>query len=132
MNSKTEQSARTDVVIIGGGFGWTHCRLLSGTRQARPLPSMKNRLIWGGRAATQVHDDYHFNVGIHAFYCGGCSPQHVLKELNIRYSGGSPKGNLRTKAGRGCISRQSTCLPYCKQGCWSIADKVRTHPRLHP
>src|SRR3954451_8675062 len=97
MTSKTEQSARTDVVIIGGGLaGLTAACYLA--QAGKTVTLYEKSADLGGRAATQVHDDYHFNLGIHALYCGGAG-ERILKELRITYSGGSPKGIYALKEG---------------------------------
>ncbi|MBO0778019.1 MAG: NAD(P)/FAD-dependent oxidoreductase, partial [Ktedonobacteraceae bacterium] len=51
------------------------------------------------RAATQNHDGYLFNRGIHAIYTGGATSE-VLQELGISYSYGSPKETFVLRQGQ--------------------------------
>jgi phytoene dehydrogenase-like protein len=57
----------TDVVVIGGGMAGlsTACYL---ARAGVPVTLFEKAANLGGRAATQNHDGYLFNRGIHAIY----------------------------------------------------------------
>lgn len=79
----------TDVVVIGGGMAGlsTACYL---ARAGVPVTLFEKAANLGGRAATQNHDGYLFNRGIHAIYTGGATSE-VLKDLGITYNYGSPK-----------------------------------------
>jgi phytoene dehydrogenase-like protein len=79
----------TDVVVIGGGMAGlsTACYL---ARAGVPVTLFEKAANLGGRAATQNHDGYLFNRGIHAIYTGGATSE-VLQELGITYNYGSPK-----------------------------------------
>jgi phytoene dehydrogenase-like protein len=45
-----------------------------------------------------VYDDYHFNRGVHALYCGGATSE-VLQELGIPYSGHGPQDLFALRGG---------------------------------
>lgn len=79
----------TDVVVIGGGMAGlsTACYL---ARAGVPVTLFEKAANLGGRAATQNHDGYLFNRGIHAIYTGGATSE-VLQDLGITYNYGSPK-----------------------------------------
>ena len=78
-----------EVVIVGGGLaGLTAAYYLA--RSGISVRLFEKGATVGGRAATQNHEGYHFNRGIHALYTGGAASE-VLEELGIRYSGNSPK-----------------------------------------
>jgi phytoene dehydrogenase-like protein len=84
-----KQLTRTDVVIVGGGMaGLTAACYLACSGVAVMLFEKSANL--GGRAATQNHEGYLFNRGIHAIYTGGATSE-VLQDLGITYSYGSPK-----------------------------------------
>jgi phytoene dehydrogenase-like protein len=85
-------AAQTDIVIIGGGLAGLSaaCYL---ARSGVAVTLFEKSAGLGGRAATQVHDGYAFNRGIHAIYTGGATSQ-VLKELGIAYSGHSPSTSM--------------------------------------
>lgn len=85
----TAPHAQTDVAIVGGGLaGLTAACYLAQGGVAVTLFEKAAKL--GGRAATRYQDGYAFNRGIHALYCGGATEQ-VLQDLDIQYSGQSPK-----------------------------------------
>jgi phytoene dehydrogenase-like protein len=68
-----KQLTQTDVVIVGGGMaGLTAACYLARSGVAVMLFEKAANL--GGRAATQNHEGYLFNRGIHAIYTGGAEP----------------------------------------------------------
>jgi phytoene dehydrogenase-like protein len=82
--------AETEVVIIGGGLaGLSAATYLARAGVAVTLFEKASEV--GGRAATQHIEGYAFNRGAHALYPVGAATQ-VLKELDIPYHAGSPKG----------------------------------------
>ncbi len=89
---------QTDVVIVGGGLaGLTAASYLARAGVAVTLFEKSSNL--GGRAATQNHDGYSFNRGIHALYCGGAA-EEVLRDLGITYSANSPKDIFALRQGK--------------------------------
>lgn len=92
------QFAQTDVVVVGGGLaGLSVACYLARANVAVTLFEKASDL--GGRAVTQVYDEYCFNRGGHALYKGGAA-QRVLQELGITYSGHSPKGYFMLHQGK--------------------------------
>ncbi len=90
--------AQTDVVIIGGGMaGLSAACYLARAGVAVTLFEKASGL--GGRAATQHHDGYYFNRGVHALYTGGAASE-VLQELGITYRHGSPKATFALQQGK--------------------------------
>lgn len=79
----------TDVIVVGGGLAGLATACYLGRAGARVVLFEKASCL-GGRAATQEHDGFLFNRGIHALYTGGAT-EEVLRELGVAYSGGSPK-----------------------------------------
>lgn len=81
----------SDVVVVGGGLAG----LAAATYVARTGRSVvlfeKSRTL-GGRAVTQVKDEFHFNLGPHALYRRGHGAQ-VLRELGVPFSGGTPNAS---------------------------------------
>ena len=80
----------TDVIVVGGGLAGlaAACYLeRAGTR----VTLFEQSSGLGGRAATQVFEDFCFNRGAHALFTGGAASA-VLAELGITYSHGSPSG----------------------------------------
>ena len=89
---------QTDVVVIGGGLaGLSAACYLARAGVAVTLFEKASSL--GGRAATQNHDGYLFNRGIHAIYTGGATSE-VLQDLGIPYSYGSPKETFLLQQGQ--------------------------------
>lgn len=80
----------TDVAIIGGGLaGLSAATYLARVGMDVTLFEKSNRL--GGRAATQEHEGYAFNLGAHAFYYGSAGTR-VLRELGVTYRYKNPRG----------------------------------------
>jgi phytoene dehydrogenase-like protein len=80
---------RNQIVIVGGGLaGLTAAAYLA--RGGAKVTVYEKSASLGGRATTQQYDGFAFNRGIHALYTGGAASE-VLAELNIAYSGHSPK-----------------------------------------
>jgi phytoene dehydrogenase-like protein len=80
---------QTNVVVVGGGLaGLTAACYLA--RAGKQVMLFEGAKILGGRAASQAHSGFIFNRGIHALYSGGAASE-VLAELNIPFSGNSPK-----------------------------------------
>jgi phytoene dehydrogenase-like protein len=81
--------AQTDVVIVGGGMAGLSvaCYL---ARAGLSVTLFEKSANLGGRAASQNHDGYVFNRGIHAIYTGGATSE-VLQDLGITYRYGTPK-----------------------------------------
>ncbi|MBO0780658.1 MAG: NAD(P)/FAD-dependent oxidoreductase, partial [Ktedonobacteraceae bacterium] len=96
------QLTPTDVVVVGGGMaGLTAASYLA--RAGVSVTLFERAAGLGGRAATQNHDGYLFNRGIHAIYTGGATSE-VLQELGISYSYGSPKETF--------VLRQNQFYPF--------------------
>ncbi|HEX2916136.1 MAG TPA: FAD-dependent oxidoreductase [Chloroflexia bacterium] len=88
MNAQLPQN-ENEVAVIGGGLaGLTAACYLAKAGVAVSLFEKSSGL--GGRAITSNYDQYRFNRGIHALYCGGAAEQ-VLEELQIPYTGHQPK-----------------------------------------
>lgn len=80
----------TDVAVIGGGLaGLSAATYLA--RAGMDVTLFEKSSALGGRAATQIHDGYAFNRGIHAFYYGSAGTR-VLRELGVTYSYKNPRG----------------------------------------
>jgi phytoene dehydrogenase-like protein len=85
----TTNFTQTDVAIVGGGMAGLSaaCYL---ARAGLSVTLFEKSAHLGGRAASQNHDGYIFNRGIHAIYTGGATSE-VLQDLGITYRYGTPK-----------------------------------------
>lgn len=76
-------------IIIGGGLaGLTAATYL--VRTNRPVLVLEKADHLGGRAASQNHNDYIFNLGAHAVYEKTDGAQ-ILRELHIPFTAGEPR-----------------------------------------
>src|SRR5262245_47435716 len=76
------------VVVIGGGIaGLTAAAYIA--RAGRPVTLFEQSKQLGGRGATNIRDDIHFNLGGHALYCGGQAFAN-LEELGVPFTGRIP------------------------------------------
>ena len=122
MEPKLEsQMKQADVVIVGGGLAGLSaaCYL---ARAGVGVTVFERSAGLGGRAASQVHDGYSFNRGIHALYTGGAASE-VLRELGIAYSGHSPKDIYVLREGKLHIAPIGT-LTMVRTDALSFADKL--------
>lgn len=89
---------QTDVVVIGGGLTGlsTACYLARG---GFSVTLFEKSAHLGGRAASQNHDGYLFNRGIHAIYTGGALSE-VLQDLGVTYHYGVPKDTFLLHQGQ--------------------------------
>jgi phytoene dehydrogenase-like protein len=104
---------QTDTVVIGGGVAGLSaaCYL---ARAGVAVTLFEKAANLGGRAATQNHDGYLFNRGIHAIYTGGATSE-VLQDLGITYNYGSPKETF--------LLHQGQIYPFPA----SISSLLRSH-----
>ncbi|MBA2682474.1 MAG: NAD(P)/FAD-dependent oxidoreductase [Ktedonobacteraceae bacterium] len=129
------QYAQTDVVVVGGGLAGlsTACYL---ARAGVSVTLFEKASNVGGRATTQHYEGYSFNRGAHALYQGGAATQ-VLQELNIPYSGRSPKELFALSQGT-IYPYPSTAFELLRTNLLSASDKLELGnwltavPRLKP
>lgn len=104
-------SPNADLIVVGGGLGG----LIAAAKVAqagRSVLVLEQARQWGGRAATQVHDQRHLNLGPHALYCAGHAFR-LLQELNVPFSGRFPN------PGRSVLLKGKTEYPF-PRGIWSL------------
>jgi phytoene dehydrogenase-like protein len=81
-------SSRPDLVVIGGGLaGLTAAALVA--RAGRSVVVLEQASGLGGRAATQVRQGVHFNLGAHALYRRGHALR-IFKDLGVPFTGKLP------------------------------------------
>ncbi|HXI13437.1 MAG TPA: FAD-dependent oxidoreductase [Thermoanaerobaculia bacterium] len=78
------------VAVVGGGLAGLAASIYL-ARGGKSVTVFERSQSWGGRAATQIHDGFRFNLGPHAMYRGGEAMQ-VLRELGITVNGKRPPG----------------------------------------
>jgi phytoene dehydrogenase-like protein len=89
--------SRPDVIIVGGGLaGLAAAAVVARAGRTVVVFEQANRL--GGRAASQVRQGVHWNLGAHALYCRG-SAFRLFRELDVPFTGRSPS------PGRGLLLR---------------------------
>jgi phytoene dehydrogenase-like protein len=100
MRQMKQDQTMADVAVVGGGLaGLAAATILA--RHGRAVRLFEKGQRPGGRAATQVKQGFHFNLGPHALYRKGAAAR-LLQQLGVRFHGGVPplKGNYALYAGR--------------------------------
>jgi phytoene dehydrogenase-like protein len=92
----TDETDRTDVIVIGGGLGGLTAAVAAARRGARVTVLEAHQP--GGRAATTDRDGFRLNEGPHALYLGGPA-ETFLAELGLPLTGGAPAGPLYGRVG---------------------------------
>jgi phytoene dehydrogenase-like protein len=85
----TTHDSGTDLIVIGGGLAGLAAATLVALGGRSVLLLERAREL-GGRAATHVEEDIHFNLGPHALYCRGRAFR-LFRELGIAFKGGFPR-----------------------------------------
>ncbi len=87
----------TTVAVVGGGLaGLTAACYLA--RGGATVTLLERAATLGGRAATEDHEGFRFDRGIHALYTGGAATA-VLHDLGVSYGHGSPPGLFALRRG---------------------------------
>src|SRR6185369_3764745 len=77
-----------DVVVIGGGIAGLATSIFL-ARNGKQVLLLERSKELGGRAQTEVHEGFSFNLGPHALYRGGAGLK-ILRELGIEPVGAVP------------------------------------------
>jgi phytoene dehydrogenase-like protein len=95
------ETKQFDVVVVGGGLAGLAAAALLAKRGERVLLLEQSKSP-GGRARTNVHNGFHFNLGAHALYRSGPA-ESVLKELGVPYRGSAPPLNGQLALNEGAL-----------------------------
>lgn len=79
---------RDPIIVVGGGLSGLATATYLARAGLRVRVVERSRHL-GGRAATQVEDGFHFNLGAHALYQRSAAVR-VLGELGVPYTGAVP------------------------------------------
>ncbi len=89
MQNPVDTDFQSDAIVVGGGLaGLITANLVA--RSGRSVTVLERSSELGGRAATHVDRDIHFNLGPHALYCRGRAFR-LFQELGIPFAGGFPR-----------------------------------------
>ena len=98
---ETRRAFDADVIVVGGGLAGLSAAALV-ARAGRSVIVVEKSSHLGGRAATHVRDEIHWNLGPHALYCHGHAFR-LFRELGISFTGRFPD------PGRGLlVAREAT------------------------
>ena len=76
------------MIVVGGGLaGFSAAALVA--RAGRSVIVVEQAGHLGGRAATHVRDEIHWNLGPHALYCAGHAFR-LFKDLGVPFTGRFP------------------------------------------
>src|SRR5215831_16705872 len=118
MTANTSTHTRT-IVVGGGAAGLAAATYLA--RAGRRVTVLEKTDALGGRAITDTVEGFALNRGVHALYTGGPASS-VLRELDARYSSGSPSHVLARDAGE-LKPFPATALDLVRTDLLSGADK---------
>jgi phytoene dehydrogenase-like protein len=79
---------QADLIVVGGGLAGLSAAALV-ARAGRSVIVLEQASHLGGRAATQVRQGIHWNLGPHALYCHGHAFR-LLKDLGVTFTGRFP------------------------------------------
>lgn len=84
----TPSAEHTDLAVVGGGLAGLTAAALA-ARAGRSVVVLEQASAPGGRAASQVREGAHLNLGGHALYRAGHAAR-VLRDLRVPFSGRVP------------------------------------------
>ncbi len=90
MQSMDHENHGVDLIVVGAGLAGLFTAAIA-ARSGRKVVVLERSKQAGGRAATQVDQGIHFNLGPHAIYGRG-EAFGLLAELDVRISGSFPPG----------------------------------------
>ena len=88
METTVTRCRQADLIVVGGGLAGL-CAAALVARAGRKVIVLEKAGHLGGRAATQVRDGIHWNLGPHALYCHGHAFR-LLTELGVPFTGRIP------------------------------------------
>jgi phytoene dehydrogenase-like protein len=88
METTVTRCTQADLIVVGGGLAGL-CAAALVARAGRKVIVLEKAGHLGGRAATQVRDGIHWNLGPHALYCHGHAFR-LFTELGVPFTGRFP------------------------------------------
>lgn len=117
-----EQSG-SSTAIVGGGLGGLATSVFL-ARAGRRVTLFERSSHLGGRARTDDFEGFRFNMGAHASYLGGAGAS-VLKELGVKFTGGSPPLSLSGLKGGRLHPISSSFSSLLSTGLLSFASRLK-------
>jgi phytoene dehydrogenase-like protein len=137
MNLMDQTRNDLDLVVVGGGLAGLSAAALV-ARAGRSVVVLERAGHLGGRAATQVRDGVHFNLGPHALHCRGRAFR-LFRELGVAFHGAFPPsarglfllGDTAYPIPRGLGSLIASRLLGFREK-WCLGRLLATLPQLDP
>jgi phytoene dehydrogenase-like protein len=125
------------IAVVGGGIaGLTAAAHIA--RSGRSVTLFEQSKQLGGRGATNIRDDIHFNLGGHALYCAGHAFEN-LQELGVPFTGAFPNpGKSQVTLGTNKHELPYGVMALLKSRLFSLREKLkvvglfRKLPKLDP
>ena len=124
MDVRQTPFSHADLVVVGGGLAGLSAAALV-ARAGRSVVVLEQASHLGGRAATRVRQEIHWNLGAHALYCHGHAVR-LFTELGVPFTGRFPRpGRGRLLAAQSAFGLPNGISSLLTSRLLTIGEKCR-------